>query len=106
MIMFLVALLLQALAFYIIPPLSLYIGNPFSMVLTILGATLIISILLGAFDRGKIKFLFPILTALIFIPSVFIFYNESAMIHTLWYLVISLIGVSLGSLANLSRSNR
>ena len=35
---------------------------------------------------------------ILFIPSVFIYYNESALIHSVWYLVISSIGLLVGTI--------
>ena len=46
------------------------------------------------------KYTYPILTAIIFIPSVFIYYNDSALIHTIWYLIDSIIGLLIGVLIN------
>lgn len=36
------------------------------------------------------------LVSVLFIPSVFIYYNESALIHSIWYLVISSVGLLAG----------
>ena len=32
-----------------------------------------------------------------FIPSVFIYYNESALIHSVWYFVVSVVGTAIGT---------
>ena len=42
--------------------------------------------------------MYPPLTAAMFLPSVAIYYNESAVIHSLWYLGVSMIGMVIGSL--------
>ena len=34
-----------------------------------------------------------LLVSVLFIPSVFIYYNDSALIHSIWYLVISSVGL-------------
>ena len=36
------------------------------------------------------------MTAAIFVPTVYLYYNESAMVHAIWYLVVSLIGLIVG----------
>lgn len=46
---------------------------------------------------NKVKLLYPIVIAILFIPSVFIYYNESALIHAVWYLVISTVGLAISS---------
>jgi len=41
---------------------------------------------------------YPVITAIVFVPSVFIYYNETAMIHSMWYLVVSSIGMIIGTI--------
>ena len=67
------------------------------MILIMLLATFVLSALTGAALRGRIKYLYPAAVSALFVPSVFIYYNESALIHVLWYLVASFAGVLLGS---------
>lgn len=92
-----IILLIQLLMFYIYP---LLVGtdNPFGMVLMIVLITFILSTIIGRIIKGKIKYLYPIIISVLFIPSVFIYYNESALVHSLWYLVVSYIGIGLGTL--------
>ena len=92
----LVILIIQLLCFYVLP---IFVGpkDPFAMVFMIILATLILSLILGILSKTKVKFLYPIAIAVLFIPSVFIYYNESALIHSLWYLGISFIGVDIGA---------
>jgi len=59
---------------------------------------LLLSIILGCISKEKIKYLYSIVIAILFIPSVFIYYNESALIHSIWYLVISSIGLLVGTI--------
>lgn len=90
-----VILLLELFMFYIFP---LFRGptDAMGMVFLIILATFVLSIIIGFISKSKIKFLYPILISILFIPSVFIYYNESALIHALWYLVISIIGLLVG----------
>jgi len=92
----LIILIMQLLVFYITP---LFMGDLFAMgvVLMIIILTTILSIVLGLISNQKIKYSYPIVIAILFIPSVFIFYNESALIHSIWYLIISIIGLIIGS---------
>ena len=34
--------------------------------------------------------------AILFIPSIPIYYNESALVHSVWYLVVSSVGLLIG----------
>ena len=90
--------LIQLLMFYVFP---LFAGptDAIGMVLLIIWATLSLSLVLGAMSGNKLKYLYPFATALAFIPSFFIYYNESALIHAVWYLVVSGVGLLVGSIA-------
>ena len=89
--------LIQLFMFYVFP---LFAGptDAMGMVFLILLATLLLSLAMGILSKHWIKYLYPAVTAVLFIPSVWIFYNESALIHAVWYLVIASIGLILGSL--------
>ncbi len=100
-----IILLIQLLMFYIYP-LLVGMENPFGMVLMIVLITFILSTIIGRIIKGKIKYLYPILISVLFIPSVFIYYNESALVHSLWYLVVSYIGIGLGTLIYKLKNNR
>lgn len=56
-------------------------------------ATFILSALIASLSKEKLKYFYPII---IFIPSGFIYYNDSALIHILWYFVDSSIGLLIG----------
>ena len=88
---------LQLFMFYIFP---LFAGptDVIGMVVLILLSTLILSIVLASISNKRIKYLYPIIVSLIFIPSVFIYYNETALIHSIWYLVDSAIGILIGTI--------
>lgn len=92
-----IILLIQLFMFYIYP-LLVGMNNPFGMVLMIVFITFILSAIIGRIIKGKIKYLYPIIISVLFIPSVFIYYNESALVHSLWYLVVAYIGLGLGTL--------
>ena len=89
--------MLQLFMFYIFP---LFAGptDAMGMVLLIILSTLLLSIIIGSISKEKTKYLYPIIVAILFIPSVFIFYNESALIHSIWYLVVSSIGLLVGTI--------
>ena len=95
-----VILLLQLFMFYISP---LFAGptDVIAMVLLILLATLLLGFVLGLISNNKIKYLYPVVVAVIFLPSIFIYYNETALVHSVWYFVVSSIGLLVGAGINL-----
>ena len=91
-----VILLMQLFMFYIFP---LFAGptDAMGMVFLIWLSVLILSIIIASISKEKIKYLYPIIIAILFIPSVFIYYNESALIHSIWYLLIASVGIIVGT---------
>jgi len=92
-----ILLLIQLFMFYIFP---LFAGptDAMGMVFLIIISTFILSILMGIISKEKIKYLYPVIVSILFMPSIFIYYNSSAFVHSLWYLVISTIGLLLGTI--------
>lgn len=92
-----IILFLQLFMFYIFP---LFAGptDAMGMVVLIILATFLLSIIIASISKEKIKYLYSIIIAILFIPSVFIYYNKSALIHSVWYFVISTIGLFIGSI--------
>ena len=95
-----IILLIQLFMFYIFP---LFAGptDAMGMVFIIIVTTFILSIILGTISKSNLKYLYPLITSIIFIPSIFIYYNESALIHSIWYLIDSFIGIIIGLITNL-----
>lgn len=94
-----IILLLQLFMFYIFP---LFAGptDAMGMVLLIILSTFSLSFVLSCISKNRIKYLYPVIISILFIPSVFIYYNDSALIHSIWYLVISSIGIIIGLIIN------
>ena len=92
-----IILIIQLFMFYIFP-LFAEPTDAMGMVFLIWLSTIILGILIVIISTNKIKYLYPIVIAILFIPSIFIYYNESALIHSLWYLISSSIGVLIGSI--------
>ena len=92
----LVILILQLFMFYIFP---LFAGptEVIAMVLLMLMATVLLGLILGIISGNKIKFLYPVVVAIVFLPTIPIYYNESARIHSVWYLVMASIGLLPGA---------
>lgn len=90
-----IILLLQLFMFYIFP----FFTGPtdgMGMVFVIWLSTIIFSMILVILSDKKIKYLYPIIIFILFIPSVFIHYNNSALVHSVWYLISSSFGVVMG----------
>ena len=94
-----IILLLQLFIFYIFP---LFAGptDAMGMVFLIIVSTLILSISIILISKIRIKYLYGILISILFIPSVYLYYNSSALVHSLWYLIVSYIGITLGIIFN------
>lgn len=90
-----IILIIQLFMFYIFP---LFAGptDAMGMVVLILLSTFILSIIIGAISNGKLSYFYPLIISIVFIPSVFIYYNESALVHAIWYFIDSLGGMMIG----------
>ncbi len=91
--------ILQLFMFFIFP----FFGGPtdaMGVVFVIIFSTFTLSLIMGAVSDNKIKYLYPAATSVVFIPAVMLHYNGSALIHSVWYLVISAVGIAIGSLIN------
>lgn len=91
----LIILLIQLFMFYIFP---IFIGptDAKGMVFMILLITFILSIIVANVSKEKYEYFYPIIISILFIPSVFIYYNDSALIHSIWYFLASMFGLLIG----------
>lgn len=86
---------IQLFLFYIVP---LFKGVPeMGLVLLLIVGTLILSIIIASISKEKVKYFYPLVVSILFIPSIFIYYNETAFIQIVWYFVDSLIGIVIGT---------
>ncbi|MBE6156058.1 MAG: hypothetical protein E7164_04830 [Firmicutes bacterium] len=99
-----IILFIQLMMFYLFP---LFAGptDAMGMVVIIIWSTLILSVIIGSISKRKIKYYYPGIVAILFIPSIYIYYNESALIHSIWYLFVSFIGILLGSIVSFFNKN-
>ena len=95
-----IILIIQLLVFYILP---LFAGpaDTMGLVVLLILCTFILPLILGIISNNNIRFLYPIVISILFIPSVFIYYNDSALIYTLWFIVDAYIGIFIGSLIHI-----
>ena len=95
-----IILIFQLFMFYIFP---MFAGptDAMGMVFLIWLSTIILGLIIAIVSTKKIKYVYPMIVAVLFIPSVPIYYNASALIHALWYLVSSSIGMLIGTVVYL-----
>lgn len=82
--------------FYILPLIIKDTGSGMLVLLLLIPITcFLISLIYGI--KNLFDWRFPILVMLLFIPTIFLFYNESAAIYSLIYGFIAAFGSFLGS---------
>ena len=91
----LIAVIINTGLFYILP---LFAGptDAMGMVVLMILYTMLLSFILGCASGNWIRFLYPLVIAIVFIPSVYIYYSGGALIHSVWYLVVSYISMLEG----------
>ena len=83
------------ITFYLIPILIQDTGSGMFILLIVIPLiTLITSIIYGL--RNVFDFIYPLIVAILFIPTLFIYYNASAWTYILVYSMIAVIGELLG----------
>ncbi len=90
-------LTIQLFLFYIFP-LFARPTDIMGLVLLLIVGTFILSIIISSISKEKVKYFYPLVVSILFIPSIFIYYNETALIHIIWYFVDSLIGLVMGTI--------
>jgi hypothetical protein len=90
-------LLFFVIDFYALP---LFMKDTGSAMVMMLGIMPVICLVTSVLFGGKNGFCywFPLLAGILFIPSVFIFYNSSAWIYAVSYGVIAFVGMLIGML--------
>lgn len=91
------AALLQAALFWLLP-LCAGPTDIMGMVVLMMIGTFALGALLGVSSKSMLRFALPPFAALVFLPSIPVYYNFTALIHVVWYLVLSYAGVGLGAL--------
>lgn len=83
------------IAFYIVPMLIKDTGSGMFILLIVIPLiTLITSLKYGL--RNTVDFIYPLIVAILFIPTLFIYYNISAWVYIIAYSLIAFIGELLG----------
>lgn len=83
------------IAFYLVPMLIKDTGSGMIILLVVIPLiTFIASLMYGL--KNTFDFFYPLLVAILFIPTLFIYYNTSAWIYIIAYSMIAVIGELLG----------
>ncbi len=83
------------ITFYLIPILIKDTGSGMFILLIVIPLiTLITSLIYGL--RNTFDFIYPLIVAILFIPTLFIYYNTSAWVYIISYSMIAVIGELLG----------
>ena len=90
-------LAVQLALFYLLP-LAAGPTDIMGLVLILLVTAFLLALMMGVMSSERIKFLYPAVVALCFIPTVWIYYNSTALVHALWYLAITAVGIGIGAL--------
>lgn len=92
-------LLVNVIAFYILPMIIRDTGT--AMFVLLVGIPLICFATAIVFSmKNSFNWIYPLSVTLLFIPTIFIFYNSSAVIYIVAYGIIALVGSFIGSLIN------
>lgn len=89
--------LLQAVLFYILP-LAAGPTDSMGLIVLIILFTFVLAIIEGIISNSAIKKFYPLVVSILFIPTIYIYYNDSVYIYIIWYLIESVIGLFIGSL--------
>ena len=92
-------LLLQAVVFYGIPP-CLLERDPIGTVLAMVVSTLLLAICLGLLSHNRLRGTYPLLCAVLYLPSVVLFYHRESVVYVIWYFLMSGLGLLMGSMVS------
>lgn len=94
---YIVYVILILISLYALPFLIQDTGSAMAVLLTYIPISVfVVSIVFGL--KNEFPYVLPALVAVLFIPTIFIYYNVSATVYVFGYYFVSLIGVALGQL--------
>ena len=76
-------------------------GNKDAHIILIMSLTVIIGIIGIAISDKKIKFLFPVFTTILVVPTMFMYYEPRVYGNIFWMFVFSLLAVIIGEILRL-----
>lgn len=90
-----ITFIIQAVSFYAVPA-TAQPGDEMGVVFVLFIAALALAAVTGL-SKSFLKIIYPVAVPLVFLPSVYIYYNESALIYCFWYFAVCAIGVLIGT---------
>jgi len=85
----------QLLVFYFFPIFAVN-EDTLGMLVIVLLATFMLSLGMGGISKNKIKYYYPIIISILFVPAIYIYNNEFQLSHSLWCLLSSILGIIIG----------
>lgn len=102
---FIVILVAILMDFYLLPSFIIDTGSGMYLLLIIIPIIdFICSTIFGIIYSFKIYF--PFLVAMLFVPAVYIFFNDSAYIYVFGYGIVSFVGTAIGSIGRYAIQGR
>ncbi len=77
------------------------IGDRAGHIILIMVITLIVGTVGVAISNKKIKYLFPVFTTLVLVPTLFIYYDPSVYANIFWVFVFAVLATLLGQIIRL-----
>ena len=94
---FLPYVIITVCAFYLFPIFIKDTGSAIFVLLALIPVTIFANMLVCGIRKG-FKPLLSLAVGVLFLPSIFIFYNGSALIYSPVYFAIAIIGIGIGAL--------
>ena len=89
-------LIVQLLVFYVLPIFAMEHKSSNGMIIIVILATFMLALGIGGISKNRIKYYYPIITALVFIPAIYVYSTEFVLVHTLYLLADAFLGVLIG----------
>ena len=92
-----ICLTIHLLFFYLLP---LFAGptDTMGLISVLLIVSFVLSFIVGLWCTYKVKYFYPIIVVIIFLPTIFIYYNNSSMLYLLFNFIMSILGLAIGLL--------
>lgn len=96
-------IILASLLVYNLVPLFMFLDNSVGAIIYGIGSLIFInpvyifSMCLVQAEKANSNVLMPILLVVLFIPTIFIFYNSTALVYIIIYFVLSYLGTFIGT---------
>jgi O-antigen/teichoic acid export membrane protein len=99
-----IAIAITIISFYLFPLLIIDTGSGMFFLLLVVPIVCFVSALVYGFFVG-FKWFYPIIVAILFVPTIFIYYNSSAFIYIIIYAAFAFIGIGIGGLFHKNRKS-